>query len=146
MKAASIIADVQRLVAMSQTRTPSASAASAISAHRPELMIARGSALTIQAPILTADTNRESASVAYATIVKSMADHPLGPSTHLLAASPLRSAHPNRFRPASGPAQTCGRLFLDRAGHRRDVVRCGEGVGSQHRQRADTRARSVCGT
>jgi hypothetical protein len=46
---------------------------------------------------LTADTNRESASVAYATIVKSMADYPLGPSTHLLAASRLRSAHPTAF-------------------------------------------------
>src|SRR5262245_32008767 len=64
MKAASIIADVQRPVATSHTRTPTASAASATSAHRPELMIARGSALRIQPPILTADTNKESASVA----------------------------------------------------------------------------------
>jgi hypothetical protein len=48
-------------------------------------MIARGSALRIQPPILTADTNKESASVAYATIVKSMARYPLdplGPSLH----------------------------------------------------------------
>src|SRR6266446_3330296 len=82
MKAASIIADVHRPLAMSHARTPSASAASATNAQRPELMIARGSALRIQPPILTADTNKESASVAYATTVKSMADHPLGPSMH----------------------------------------------------------------
>src|SRR6266700_3845907 len=73
MKAASIIADVHRPLATSHAKTPSASAASATNAQRPELMIARGSALRIQPPILTADTNRESASVAYATIVKSMA-------------------------------------------------------------------------
>jgi hypothetical protein len=82
MKAASIIADVHRPLAMSHAKTPSASAASATNAQRPELMIARGSALRIQPPILTADTNKESASVAYATTVKSMADHPLGPSMH----------------------------------------------------------------
>ena len=64
MKAASIIADVQRPVARSQANTPNASAASATSAHRPELMIARGSALRIQPPSLTADTNKDSASVA----------------------------------------------------------------------------------
>src|SRR4029453_18548649 len=86
MKAASIIADVHRPLATSHARTPSASAASATSAHRPELMIARGSALRIQPPILSADTNKESASVAYATTVKSMADHPLGPSCIQLAA------------------------------------------------------------
>src|SRR5215471_10233965 len=82
MKAASIIADVHRPLAMSHAKTPSASAASATNAQRPELMIARGSALRIQPPILTADTNKESASVAYATTVKSMADRPLGPSMH----------------------------------------------------------------
>src|SRR5262245_7210587 len=82
MNAASIIADVQRPLAMSHAKTPSASAASATNAHRPELMIARGSALRIQPPILTAETNKERASVAYATTVKSMAHHPLGPSMH----------------------------------------------------------------
>src|SRR5262244_864810 len=86
MNAASIIADVHRPLAMSHAKTPSASAASATSAHRPELMITRGSALRIQPPILTADTNKESASVAYATTVKSMAHHPLGPSCIQLAA------------------------------------------------------------
>ncbi|TMJ39245.1 MAG: hypothetical protein E6G86_14700 [Alphaproteobacteria bacterium] len=64
MKAASIIAGAQRSVPMSQARTASASAASASSAHRPELMIAGGSALRIKPPTLTADTNKESASVA----------------------------------------------------------------------------------
>jgi hypothetical protein len=64
IKAASIIAEVQRPVARSHPNRPSASAASATSAHRPELMIARGSALRIQPPILTADTNKDSASVA----------------------------------------------------------------------------------
>src|SRR5499433_3637854 len=86
MKAASIIADVHRPLATSHARTPSASAASATSAQRPELMIARGSALRIQPPILTADTNKESASVAYATTVRSMAHHPLGPSCIHVAA------------------------------------------------------------
>src|SRR5262249_41202116 len=89
MKAASIIADVHRPLAMSHAKTPSASAASATNAQRPELMIARGSALRTQPPILTADTNKESASVAYATTVKSMAHHPLGPSCIRLAASLL---------------------------------------------------------
>ena len=95
MNAASIIADVHRPLATSHARTPSASAASARSAHRPELMIARGSALRIQPPILTADTNKESASVAYATTVKSMAHHPLGPScirAAALVSRPQRSA------------------------------------------------------
>ena len=64
MKAASIIAEVQRPVARSQPNTPSASATSARRAQRPELIIARGSALRIQPPILTADTNKDSASVA----------------------------------------------------------------------------------
>jgi len=64
MKAASIIAEVQRSVARSHAKTPSASATSARSAQRPELMIARGSALRIKPPTLTADTNKESASVA----------------------------------------------------------------------------------
>ena len=64
MKAASIIADVQRPVAVSHTRSPSASAAKATSAQRPALRIALGSALRIQPPILIADTNKESASVA----------------------------------------------------------------------------------
>src|SRR5262245_50455568 len=94
MKAASIIADVHRPLATSHARTPSASAASATSAHRPELMIARGSALRIQPPILTADANKESASVAYATTVKSMAHHPLEPSMH--PARGFASAPPGR--------------------------------------------------
>src|SRR4029450_5403775 len=80
MKAASIIADVQRPLATSHAKRPSAR--SATSAHRPELMIARGSALRIQPPILTADTNKESASVAYATTVNSMAHYPPTPSMH----------------------------------------------------------------
>src|SRR5262249_10437917 len=81
-KAASIIAHVQRPVVASHAKRPSASATSAMSAQRPELMIARGSALRIQPPILTADTNKESASVAYATTVKSMVRCPLRPSIH----------------------------------------------------------------
>src|SRR5499433_3159456 len=121
MNAASIIADVHRPLAMSHAKTPSASAASATSAHRPELMIARGSALRIQPPILTADTNKESASVAYATTVKSMAHHPLGPSCIRLAASlaPHRVDAHFFLKDAS---RTRLRLFLDRARHRRDVV------------------------
>src|SRR5262249_56072658 len=82
-KAGSITAHAQRPVVASHTKRPSASATSAMSAHRPELMIARGSALRIQPPILTADTNKESASVAYATTVKSMVRCPLRPSIHL---------------------------------------------------------------
>src|SRR6516165_11876506 len=103
MKAASIIASVHRPLAMSHAKAPSASAASARSAHRPELMIARGSALRIQPPILTADTNKESASVAYATTVKSMGHHPLGPSCIRRAASLARhrvEAHLFRRMPA----------------------------------------------
>jgi hypothetical protein len=42
MKAASIIAGVQRSVATSHANMPSTSATSATSAQRPELMIARG--------------------------------------------------------------------------------------------------------
>src|SRR5215471_15236886 len=94
MNAASIIADVHRPLATSHPRTPSASAASATNAHRPELMIARGSALRIQPPILTADTNKESASIEYATTVKSMAHHPLEPSMH--PARGFASAPPGR--------------------------------------------------
>ncbi len=79
------MADVQRLVATSHAKTPSASAASATSAQRPELMIARGSALRIKPPTLTADTNKESASVAYATTVKSMlSSPPINPSPRRL--------------------------------------------------------------
>src|SRR5262245_27730051 len=134
MKAASIIADVHRPLARSHAKTPSASAASATNAHRPELMIARGSALRIQPPILTADTNKESASVAYATTVKSMAHHPLGP---FASASPLPSrAHlgPRRSVLFSQDAsRTRVRLFLDRARHRRDVVLDEEGVEDHQR-------------
>src|SRR5215471_4620783 len=137
MNAASIIADVYRPLAMSHAKTPSASATSA---HRPELMIARGSALRIQPPILTADTNKESASVAYATTVKSMAHHPLGPSVHLARGFP--SAPPRRSVLFSQDAsRTRVRLFLDRARHRRDVVLDEEGVEDDQRQRADQRPR-----
>src|SRR5215472_9701259 len=140
MKAASIIADVHRPLAMSHAKTPSASAASATSAHRPELMIAQGSALRIQPPIWTADTNKESASVAYATTVKSMAHHPLGPSVH--PASGFPSAPPRRSVLFSQDAsRTRVRLFLDRARHRRDVVLDEEGVEDDQRQRADQRPR-----
>src|SRR5262245_12837324 len=96
MKAASIIADVHRPLAMSHSSTPSASAASATNDQRPELMIARGSALRIQPPILTADTNKESASVAYATTVKSMADHPLGPKVKESKLQGTTSVRPTR--------------------------------------------------
>src|SRR5262249_58547531 len=87
-----------RPLATSHAKTPNASAASATSAHRPELMIARGSALRIQPPILTADTNKESASVAYATTVRSMAHHPLGPScTRVAAFLPLHHVAAHLF-------------------------------------------------
>jgi len=64
MKAASIIAKDQRPLMTSQSRTPTARAASATSAQRPPLRMVRGSAWRIQPPILTADTNRESPRVA----------------------------------------------------------------------------------
>src|SRR5215813_13953385 len=141
MKAASIIADVHRPLATSHARTPSASAASARSAQRPELMIARGSALRIQPPILTADTNKESASVAYATTVRSMAHHPLGPSMHRRRRFGFALAPTSKHTFAKDASRTRARLFLDRARHRRDVVLDEEGVEDDQRQRADQRPR-----
>jgi hypothetical protein len=64
MKAASIMAPVHRPLAISHTKAVTASTTNATSAHRPVLMIARGSALRIQSPTLIADTNKESPSVA----------------------------------------------------------------------------------
>src|SRR5262249_34104873 len=135
MNAASIIADVYRPLAMSHAKTPSASAASATSPHRPELMIAQGSALRIQPPILTADTNKESASVAYATTVKSMAHHPLGPSVHPARGFP--SAPPGRpFFFAQNASRPRFGLFLARPRQRRDVVLDEEGEEDAQGQRA----------
>ena len=64
MKAASIIAEDHRPLITSHSKTPSARAARATSAQRPPLRMVRGSAWRIQPPILTADTNNESPSVA----------------------------------------------------------------------------------
>src|SRR3954452_21189109 len=60
MKAASIMAEDHRPVITSHIRKPSARAAKGTSAQRPPLRMVRGSAWRVQAPILTADTNRES--------------------------------------------------------------------------------------
>src|SRR6516165_3451156 len=113
MKAASIIASVHRPLAMSHAKTPSVSAASARSAHRPELMIARGSALRIQPPIF-------------------LSGHHASPSRPRFA--PHRVDAHFFLKDAS---RTRLRLFLDRARHRRDVVLDEEGVEDHQRQRAD---------
>ena len=76
MKAASIMAAAQRPLLTSHPRSANTRPVSASNDQRPALMSVRGSALRIQPPILTADTNNESASVPYATMVKSMRGYP----------------------------------------------------------------------